>query len=65
MTYDELIDHFGSQAEAARSLGLKQPSISEWKKRGIPPLRQLDIQRRTRGRLRADTTALDTDRACA
>mgnify|MGYP000868803193 CR=1 FL=1 len=52
MTYDELIGHFGSQAAAARALGVKQPSVWAWRN-GIPYLRQLDIEQKTGGALKA------------
>lgn len=53
MTYDQLIAHYGSQAETARALGLKQPSIAEWKQATIPYDRQCQIQINTGGRLLA------------
>jgi DNA-binding transcriptional regulator YdaS (Cro superfamily) len=53
MTYQDLIYHFGSQAEAARALGLKPPSISEWQQTTIPYDRQCQIQVATNGRLLA------------
>lgn len=53
MTYDELIAHYGTQSAVAAALNLKQPSIAEWKS-GIPVLRQVQIERLTRGRLKAD-----------
>ena len=54
MTYEQLIAHFGSQAEAARVIGIKPPSVCEWQKNGIPELRQIQIERLTKGKLRAD-----------
>lgn len=54
MTYQDVIAHFGSQGAAARALGLKQPSVWAWKVNGIPELRQLDIERKTNGKLKAD-----------
>lgn len=54
MTFQELIDYFGSQQKAAAKLGIKQPSISRWQKTGIRYLRQLDIERITKGALRAN-----------
>lgn len=54
MTLQELIDHFGSQGKVARALGLRQPSVSSWKDKGVPPLRQLQFEAITRGRLKAD-----------
>lgn len=53
MTYDQIIKHFGSQAAAARSLGVSQPSVWGWKD-GIPIERQIDIEIKTEGKLKAD-----------
>lgn len=54
MDYHELIDHFGTQQQAADALGLAQPTIAMWKDRGIPVPRQYQIQVVTRGRLKAN-----------
>jgi hypothetical protein len=40
----KIIEHFGSQSALARALGIKQPSIAEWRERGIPIPRQYQIQ---------------------
>lgn len=53
MEYEDLIRHFGSQAEAARALGLKPPSVSEWKKKGVPHPRQAQYELLTKGKLKA------------
>lgn len=54
MKFDQLIDHFGSQVAAADALGVTQPTLSNWKKRGrIPHLQQLRIEHVTRGKLKA------------
>lgn len=53
MTFDDLITHYGTQAEAARRLGLSQPSIHEWQHSTIPYDRQCQIQIETGGKLRA------------
>lgn len=58
MTYDDVIKHFGTQTKAADALGLSQPSVSEWQQRGIPFLRQLHIEKLTKGKLKADTKAV-------
>lgn len=68
MTYDELIQHYGSQAEAARALGLKPPSVYEWQHTTIPYDRQCQIQIATSGRLtarRKDDARLHRGRAAA
>jgi hypothetical protein len=60
MTYDDLIKHYGTQAEAGKALKelegrkLAQSSVSEWKEKGIPPARQAQYELITRGRLKAD-----------
>ena len=51
MTYDDLIKHFGTQERIAAALGVEQPSVSLWRKRGIPMLRQMQIQLTTAGLL--------------
>ena len=56
MTYEDVIKYFGSAAEAARKIGVKPPSVSEWR-HGIPVLRQLHIERVTNGVLKADQQA--------
>ena len=53
MSYDEVIQHYGSQAATARALNIKQASVAEWKQ-GIPLTRQFQIEVLTEGVLRAD-----------
>jgi len=54
MTYTELIQHYGSQAAAARALDIKPPSVAEWKEEGIPLPRQAQYELLTGGALKAD-----------
>ncbi len=54
MTYGDLIEHSGSQAAAARALGLKPPSVCEWQDKGIPLPRQAQYELLTDGKLKAD-----------
>lgn len=54
MTYDQLIKHFGTQQKAALAINVKQPTVSGWKKDGIPLMRQYNIQVITGGILQAD-----------
>lgn len=49
MTYAQLIKYFGSQAKAARELGIPQTTISSWR-HGIPKWRQSYIQLARKGR---------------
>lgn len=45
---DMAIKAIGSQESLAAALGIKSPSISEWRSRGfVPPKRVLDIERLT------------------
>lgn len=57
MNYEQAIAYFGTAANLARSLGVKPPSVSEWKN-AIPEGRQYQIEQATNGALRADRPAL-------
>jgi DNA-binding transcriptional regulator YdaS (Cro superfamily) len=49
---DRAIDHFGSQQALADALGIKSPSISEWRRNGeVPVDRCRDIERVTEGKV--------------
>lgn len=54
MTYKQLVKHFGSQAAAARALGLKPPSVSVWQHKGVPLPRQAQYELLTDGALKAE-----------
>jgi len=55
MTYDQLIQHFGSAAEAARVLGYEhRQHVQKWKAGGIPREKQALIEIVTGGQLVAD-----------
>lgn len=59
MKFDQLIAHYGSQVAAADALGVTQPTLSNWKKRGrIPHLQQLRIEHVTKGKLKASPEIL-------
>ena len=54
MKFDQVIKHYGSQVAAADAIGVTQPTLSNWKKRGrIPQLQQLRIEHITEGKLKA------------
>lgn len=58
MTPQDLLAHFKTQAEIARVLGCKQPSVCEWFDNGtIPEGRQYQIEIATGGALKADKPA--------
>ena len=58
MTAKELISFFGGVAAAARALGVKDPSVSQWKATGVvPELRQYQAEIASGGRLKAEKPA--------
>ena len=57
MTYDDILSVYKTQQRAAEALGISQPTISGWRKNGVPELRQFQIQAITRGRLKAAAKA--------
>jgi len=57
MTYDDILRVYKTQQKAAEALGISQPTISGWKRNGVPELRQFQIQAITRGRLKAERQA--------
>lgn len=73
MTYDELLEHYGTQKAAGEALGafgdgeaVKQSSVAEWKDKGIPTPRQAQYELLTNGQLKAERAAngvLNTDEA--
>jgi hypothetical protein len=59
MTTAEAIKHYKTQTKLAKKLGIEQGSVSGWGEYP-PPLRQLQIQQLTRGRLKAEPNVFDT-----
>lgn len=59
MTFNQLLKHYKTQAAVARALRIKPSSVFEWRLRGIPDDRQLQIQRATGGQLKADAAVLE------
>lgn len=54
MTYQELVEHFGSPGQACRALGIARQVLHDWKRRGIPWLRQCEIEVTSGGALKAE-----------
>ena len=55
MTPAQVIKFFGGVGAAARGLGISQPAVSVWKRKGkVPRLRQFEIEKKTDGKLKAD-----------
>jgi transcriptional repressor of cell division inhibition gene dicB len=62
MTTHEAIKHYTTQTKLANALGIKQGSVSGWGE--YPPaLRQLQLQRITNGKLKAEPGILSVSRA--
>ena len=59
MTFDQLLKHFGTQVKIAHALGVSQPCVSNWAKRGrIPALQQMKAFMLTDGKLKLDKALL-------
>jgi DNA-binding transcriptional regulator YdaS (Cro superfamily) len=55
MTPEDLQKQFGTQLNIARALGVSAPSVSLWfSNKRVPLLRQYQVEKMTRGRLKAD-----------
>lgn len=59
MSYEDLINFYGSQAAAARAIGIKPPSLAEWKVKGIPLPRQAQYELDSEGVLKAEKRAAE------
>jgi transcriptional repressor of cell division inhibition gene dicB len=64
MEIERVVDFYGSKAAIARALGITPVAVSRWQ-RDIPPLRQLQIQSLTGGKIKADPTILPARRRAA
>jgi len=55
MTYDELINEFGTQDAIAKAIGVTQSAVANWKSRGRIPFHcQYLLEKATRRRLKMD-----------
>lgn len=61
MTYDELLAYYGgTQEKVAVGLQCNQSTVSDWSRAGvIPDARQLQIEKLTKKKLRADPGCMD------
>lgn len=54
MTVQQVIDYFKNKTEVSKALKINRSAVSQWvKKDAIPPRRQLEIQKLTKGKLKA------------
>lgn len=60
MDDSKIIDQLGGTAEVARLCNVKQPSVSEWRRNGIPPAR-LQYLRLLKPEIFAGTPAANDD----
>jgi transcriptional repressor of cell division inhibition gene dicB len=60
MNIDKVLDHFGGTAEACQALGVTKGAISQWRKDGIPELRQFQIETLTKGKFKAERVNKET-----
>ena len=52
MEADQVFEFFGGQRATARALGITVQSVHAWAERGVPELRQYQIERLSGGQLR-------------
>lgn len=50
---NKVIELFKNQSELAGKMGISKAAISNWKKRGIPLSRALEIEKLTNGQIKA------------
>ncbi|MDH1012010.1 Cro/CI family transcriptional regulator [Pseudomonas nicosulfuronedens] len=55
MTKSQAIEHFGSISKLARALAVSYEAIRQWEE--VPELRQYQLERITKGALKADQVA--------
>lgn len=55
MNKSDAIEFFGTQTALAQAIGIGQSSVAEWGE-DIPALRQIQLERITKGALKADPT---------
>jgi DNA-binding transcriptional regulator YdaS (Cro superfamily) len=60
MDVNDALKLFKTQSSLAATLGVTQPCVSNWVRRGgvIPALQQLRLQKLSKGRLKADESIL-------
>lgn len=51
--YERVIAYFGSQANAAKALGISSAAVAQWKIKAIPPQRAIQIEVLSQGKIKA------------
>lgn len=49
----QAIQYFGTQAKLAQALDIGSMAITQWKHRGVPPMRAKQIERLSNGNIKA------------
>lgn len=57
MNVQDLIKHFGTQAQAAKAIGYTRQAVHRWQSVGIPMPVQCLYEIRTNGKIKADRAA--------
>ena len=58
MNYHDVLAFYKTQQAAADALGIEQASISKWQNKRVPHLRQLQLEKLTKGALKAEKSIL-------
>lgn len=53
MTYQDIIQFYETEIKAAVAIGVSQATINNWKRKGVPRLKQVAIQAITKNKLKA------------
>ena len=54
MILNEIVEHFGSQSELARALGIDRANVSMWiANHAVPSIHAINIERLTKGKFKA------------
>lgn len=54
MTFNDVVSHFGGLTKASRAIRIKPSSVFIWQTRRVPDYRQFQIEKLTKGALKAD-----------
>lgn len=64
MTFENVVDFFGTQSAMAEALGVDRAAVAQWKTDGIPPARAIQIETLTNGLCKAvDIVGLKSQKA--
>jgi hypothetical protein len=54
-----LVNYFGSVKKAADAFGVSVQAFYKWGREGVPPVRQEQAERLTKGKIKASVRAVD------